>query len=70
MKLHMNESVHIGLFPNEYEEDAKDDAYTIHRRHDIYTYSEIERFLEGHSDTYIDMVIRYLDELDDNQYIY
>lgn len=70
MKLHINESGYIGLYPNEYEEDAKDDAYIIYKRQDIYTYSEIERFLEGHSNTYIDMVIHYLDKLDDGHDIY
>lgn len=65
MKLHIGESLHIGLFPNECIEDAKEDACAIHKRHDIFTYSEIERFLHGHSDTYINMVIDYIEDLDD-----
>ena len=67
-KCYKNESLHWGLYPNESKEEAKEDAYTIYRRGDIYSLKDIKRFLEGHSDTYISFVMAYLDKLDNNMY--
>lgn len=65
-KCYMNESFHLGLYPNESESDAEEDAYVIYMRGDIVSYRDIDRFLDGHSDLYKQLVMSYLDDFENN----
>ena len=60
---------HFGLFPNESEDEAQKDALFISEISEgTWSGYDIEDYLEGHSPTYIELVLTYLDEIEEQQY--